>query len=65
MDAQKVEKHFCAVMGGNGMFYHVKHVSPKMSENLIFGFAEKVFGFIDNYWASNVPKTKPIRYTCI
>jgi hypothetical protein len=42
IDAEKVEKHSCAVMGGNGMFYTLKYVSPKMSE-ISVGFAEKLF----------------------
>jgi hypothetical protein len=42
MDAEKVEKLFCAVMGGNGMFYPVKHVSPKMPE-ILFWLRRKDF----------------------
>jgi hypothetical protein len=36
MDAEKLEKDLCVVMGGNGMFYYVKHASPKMSEIVLW-----------------------------
>jgi hypothetical protein len=42
IDDEKVEKSFCATMGGNGILFHVTYDSPKIAE-ISFGFAEKAF----------------------
>jgi hypothetical protein len=42
IDAEKVGKYFCTVMGGNGVFYHV-NMSRLKYPKICFGFVKKVF----------------------
>jgi hypothetical protein len=67
IDAEKVVKHYYAVMDGNGTIYHVKYVSPKISkisENF-FWFRRKGFLIHKKLLGVQTPRClnqRPVRY---